>query len=546
MAQVPKHIIDVHTHVFNARYLPIKGITSPYIGSLLAGSLATIMNGITKSSFQETEEADWAVREYLRPLVAEQKAVDYAEVLWLLIEEQVKKRAVRQANIFRSVNHVDWELKSITELESDSFMMALGDMSSSYIKIYPDKARSVDINMHADIIRAIKGNMPVSKSLFGLKASVIGALKSIAEKLQKAHAFGDSAQDYLEFLYTLTKDEKSMFNKIRQEYRPNQPVHLFVHYMMDMKYGCNKPDDPYYTFFPQQCEYMMQLAASSEGALIGYSAFDPRRENWKEIADKSLRMGFLGFKFYPSMGFLPIGNKDSKGNIDEVIEGRVEDFFRYCIERNVPIVAHCTPKGFQAVKNSGIKAHPKHWEERLKQPGFENLKLNLGHAGGGEQSNAGITSKGWYAENTDQWKETDNFARIVFELCTTYPNVYCDVSYLLELYATGSKADSVRSNFERNLLAKLNTTNFSQKIMFGSDWNMAQIIDETDEYLDYYLKLFSRDEFSAFSDRFFWKNALDYLDLPTYLNRLDAIADRPEVIAYAKALRTRYELLRNS
>lgn len=540
MTQVPKHIIDVHTHVFNARYLPIKGITSPYIGSLLAGSLATIMNGITKSSFQETEEADWAVREYLNPLVEEQKAVDYAEVLWLLIEKQVTKRAIRQANIFKSVKNVDWEQKSITELESDSFMKALGDLSSSYIKTYPHKARSVTINMHTDIIAAIKRNMTVSKSLFGMKESVLGALKSIAEKLQKAQAFGDSAQDYLEFLYTLTKDEKSMFEKIRREYRPNQPVHLFVHYMMDMKYGCKKPDDPYYTFFPQQYEYMMQLAASSDGALIGYSAFDPRRENWKEIADKSLRMGFLGFKFYPSMGFLPIGNKD------KIIEGRVENFFRYCIERNVPVVAHCTPLGFQAVKGSGINAHPMHWAARLEQQDFENLKLNLGHAGGGEQSNAGITSKGWYAENNAQWEHPDNFAHIVFDLCTKYPNVYCDVSYLLELYATGSKSDSVRSNFERNLFAALNTPIFPQKIMFGSDWNMAQIIDETDEYLDYYIKLFAKVEFSAYSDRFFWKNALDYLDLPTYLSRLDAIADRPEVIAYAKALRSRYELIVNS
>jgi predicted TIM-barrel fold metal-dependent hydrolase len=537
MTQAPKHIIDVHTHVFNARYLPIKGITSPYIGNLLASSLATIMNGITKSSFQETEEADWAVREYIRPLVDEQKAVDYAEVLWLLIEKQVSKRAVRQTKMFRSVQHEDWERKSVAELESDSFMKALGVLSTAIDKGDLVKAGSFDTTMHADIIGAIKTELPVTKSLFNVKESVLAALRSIADKLQKANAFGDSTQDYLEFLYTLTKDEKSMFEKIRREYRSDQSVHLFVHYMMDMKYGCKKPDDPYYAFFPQQCEYMMQLAASAEGALIGYSAFDPRRENWREIADKSLRMGFLGFKFYPSMGFLPIGNKD------KVIESRVEDFFRYCIERNVPVVAHCTPKGFQAVKGSGIKAHPKHWADRLKQPGFGKLKLNLGHAGGGKQSNAGIKSMGWYAENQKQWDDPDNFARIVFELCTTYENVYCDVSYLLELYATGSKADSVRANFERNFLEKLNTANFSQKIMFGSDWNMAQIIDETDDYLDYYLKLFSRDEFAAFSDGFFWKNALSYLDLTTYLNRLDAIAERPEVLAYGKALRSRHEVL---
>jgi hypothetical protein len=76
---------------------------------------------------------------------------------------------------------------------------------------------------------------------------------------------------------------------------------------------------------------------------------------------------------------------------------------------------------------------------------------------------------------------------------------------------------------------------------------MPEIIDETDDYLDFYSKtLFSKKEFSAYKEKFFWKNALNYLDIPNYLNRLDATADRPEIIAYAKALRTKFELLISS
>jgi predicted TIM-barrel fold metal-dependent hydrolase len=394
--------------------------------------------------------------------------------------------------------------------------------------------------LYANIIGATKKNKPVSRAVAVTKKVVVGALKEIADILQKAQAFGDSTHDYLEFLYTLTRDEKSMFEKIKREYRSDQPMRFFVHYMMDMKYGCEEPDDPYYAFFPQQCEYMLQLAACSGGSLIGFSAFDPRRENWREIADKSLRMGFLGFKFYPSMGFLPIGNEAN-------IERRVEDFFLYCIEREIPVVAHCTPTGFQGIKGSGVKAHPKHWLARLETKGFENLRLNLGHAGGGEQHNAGIKSKGWYAENSDQWQDKDNFARIVTELCTTYPNVYGDISYLLELLKSNESSDGIQNHFENNFLTALGTKNFADKVMFGSDWNMPEIIDETDDYLDFYSKtLFSKKEFSAYKEKFFWKNALNYLDIPNYLNRLDAIADRPEIIAYAKALRTKFELLISS
>ena len=99
MPHMPKHIIDMHIHVFNARYLPLKGVTRQYIGDALASALATIMNSITKSSYQETEEDEWGVREYLRISASKQQPADYAEALWILVEGQIRKRAGRQRDL---------------------------------------------------------------------------------------------------------------------------------------------------------------------------------------------------------------------------------------------------------------------------------------------------------------------------------------------------------------------------------------------------------------------------------------------------------------
>ncbi len=538
MSNMPKNIIDMHIHVFNARYLPVKGATRQYIGDALAGALATIMNSITRSFFHETEEDDWAVCEYLQAREAERQPADYAEALWILVENQIRKRARRQKNMFSSMSRAKRERFASRELERDPLLNALEALFTAVGEKYPALAGAVDGRLRGKIVDDIFSVKPGALALLAAKKLFLSTLNAISDTLQKAQAFGDSVHDYLEFFYTMTRDEKSMLTKIRTEYRSDRPMRLFVHYMMDMKYGCEPVDDPYYSFFPQQCENMLQLAAASGGALLGFSAFHPRRSDWREIADKSLRMGFVGFKFYPSMGFLPIGNDDP------VVEKNVEDFLLYCIERNVPVVAHCTPCGFQAVKGSGVRADPRHWKKRLETPGFEKLRLNLCHAGGGEQTNmeAQVTSKGWYAGD-GEWEGDGNYARTVAELCGKYKNVYCDVSYLLELYEKGGAADSVRERFERNLERELFKNGFAKKIIFGSDWNMPQIIAETDAYLDYYLTLFSKPAFNQYRDDFFWKNALAFLDLEGYLKRLNDIAERPEVLAYAGAVRLKYELL---
>jgi predicted TIM-barrel fold metal-dependent hydrolase len=503
----PKHIIDIHSHVFNLRYIPIKGLARSKVSGPIGNAVAYLLNEMTQSSYPEVTYPE----KTLDSINKKESVGDHAEALWLLFSIKMleKTSQLEKTYDFSAIG------ETANAFENDEFIKSLTHIVGEYNEEHPDSSIACD-----DISTALMSSSDTEKDLKDffniLKKPIKWAFKKFARILDKAKVFGDDVSDMLEFLYAMTKDEKSMFHKLVREYG-NHDVALYVHYMMDMQYGCKGEIPPYYPFFPDQCEKMSCLASDSQSKLIGFSAFDPNRPNWSEIYDKSLSLGFIGFKFYPSMGFQPIGNEDPE------IEQRVSDFLLRCAKDNVPIVTHCTPNGFQFQDGDGLKAHPIHWKNRLEQNGYEHLKVSFCHSGGGNQTNQGLTSPGWYASNKDEWDETDNFAKIVVELCCNYENVYCDMSYLLKVYEQTAEGQNIQKTFEKIFLEQLQTKDFSGKVMFGSDWNMPNIIDENDSYLNYFIKLFSRDEFKQFKELFFWQNGLNFLDFPRYFERAESL-----------------------
>jgi len=206
-----------------------------------------------------------------------------------------------------------------------------------------------------------------------------------------------------------------------------------VHFMMDMQMayvgGRTTPrmvaSD--YDYADEQLQRMQDLARLQHPHVLGFAAFDPRREDWCKTAEKTLEMGFKGFKFYPAMGYLPVGNADA------VIEQRVLEFFSFCQSRKAPVFAHCTPVGFQTREKLGTNANPAHWRKLLQIPEFSTLALCLGHAGGGKALvEDGKYSDGWVATE-ETWESPTNYAYEVVKLCGDYPNVYCELRHIVEL-----------------------------------------------------------------------------------------------------------------
>ncbi|MFC7205555.1 hypothetical protein ACFQOZ_00690 [Comamonas endophytica] len=53
-----------------------------------------------------------------------------------------------------------------------------------------------------------------------------------------------------------------------------------------------------------------------------------------------------------------------------------------------------------------------------------------------------------------------------------------------------------------------------EKMAYGSDWHMPDVITRTRRYLDLFLEWMNQPEYAPYREAFFWKNAYRYLRLP--------------------------------
>ena len=89
--------------------------------------------------------------------------------------------------------------------------------------------------------------------------------------------------------------------------------------------------------------------------------------------------------------------------------------------------------------------------------------------------------------------DADNFARIVADLCATYPNVYCELGYITELLDDPTARELLVANIERaRAEAERPPHDFLDKVAYGSDWHMPSMVDNTARYLDVFVDIMNR------------------------------------------------------
>ncbi len=223
--------------------------------------------------------------------------------------------------------------------------------------------------------------------------------------------------------------------------------------------------------------------------IFPFLAVDPRRENMANIILENVGEGkaFHGIKLYAPNGYSPTDPNlcdDSQGFING------KSLYSYCIENNIPIMAHCSNAGFANfvsnlevwgdihtgdensndteyinktsinfdynLLNGGMKAavkeranilnHPAIWRKALEK--HNNLKICLAHFGG-----ASIV-----------WRNK------IADLIKDFPNVYTDLSCM-------QKVDKLE-NIRDTLLIKPKIAN---RLMYGSDFYFNMLDDITFE-----------------------------------------------------------------
>jgi hypothetical protein len=505
----PVRILDLHTHLFNARYVPLASIIANAMGkdeSQLANHVARLLEALTGSSYPEPKPL-------MAPKFQDEAALDEyrIEQIWNITNHE----------LLAAIGSLDSMNMGVTALKGESLAApTFGLLRSSELMSIIDDLSKVDYaaegwagTLPATYVSVVLYESLDAPLLFGdfidwAKGVVKKALR-VVTLLMDPTAWGE-AENYLEFFLTMLKSEEAMLAKVFSGYGQHLPPLQIAHYMMDMQMAYVGHKTPYYPFHPVQVSRMQALQRMNPARVFGFSAFDPRRDDWLTRAEDSLSKGFIGFKFYPAMGYKPTGNNSD-------IQARIDAFFDFCVARDAAIFVHCTPQGFQTRHKQGRYAHPKYWKEVLANNRWNTLRLCLGHAGGGRMQNGDLKSPGWMAESDTEWKDPDNFARIVADLCVTYPNVYCEIGYITELFED-EKLEIFVANIERARKAA-NESNcpyeLLDKMAYGSDWHMPHMVDNTRKYFNIFLKIMNLDTYRSHIDRFFWQNAYQLLRLPS-------------------------------
>lgn len=448
----PVATADVHVHLFNANFLPLDGIFAKWVSGTIAGAAAAIL----LSRVDECpDDASLAAAGTGDPL-AEIEDIPPDDLLMRLYEQT-------DASTFRS-NDVEQGLQSVTPEDMGRLSSAPNDATRKTI------ARDGFVEM--------------------FNKTAEGAREVFPER-----------GGFFQWVTLMTWCERKIWRAVTTAY---PDVQLFIAHMMDME-NYYTPSTPKYDWPDEQLRRMRALMRAADGKLLTFTAFDPKRDNWRSILEQSLAHGCAGAKFYPPNGYPPFDVTTNS------IPPRTAEFFRFCIAEDLPIFTHTTTHGFEAMRGFGQRyANPALWRRVLEQSEFRNLRLCFGHAGG---------EKGWFPESdTASAPVPPPFSAEVVALCREFPNVYCEMAYLSPILKPAGQ-----ERFQRALRKAMQGTGaypIAKKIMYGSDWHMIHKVRDHRAYLPSFRAALGAPEWNDLRADFFLGNAVRWLNLGGYLKRL--------------------------
>lgn len=482
-------MIDIHTHLFNLKYLPVQGIitrfTKGIVPDIIAGPIANALIRHTRSDFDIA----------FAPL-----SINTLHEKIYGVKHEIKAKPIFELNATDTIDSIvsNFSADEIQVQELQNALIAFYSITNEEDKKEEFSLLFKNMNNHELISLNTHDFLSFGNALKKM-------LNWIVSKIEEG-------PNFIRWAYVMQHSESDLFNMLKKDV---PDMKYYVHHMMDVDFYFNsKPS--YFDFQTKQIENMQALNNEYKDKLIGFVAFDPSKANCLDIVKDAIEnKGFKGVKFYPPMGYRAAGNEEDKKPIDKINEA----LFRYCIQNDIPIFSHCNNSGFQANTYSGYNSNPLYWQLVLVKEEFKKLRLNLAHGGGtrGWFSNVSATDQVKlneiddiidYSDQQDNWNMS--YAKIVYKLCLAYENVYCDAAYLDEI-----SNPKLLENFTHRLinLFKIEPS-FAQKIIFGTDWHMLFREGENASFFIGYDKLFEpAGPLGAHRDNFFENNALRYLKM---------------------------------
>lgn len=450
-------IIDVHTHTFNSRYLPLRGVLHgkrdafPPLSWLLSDNCAT---ALAQAIAEKTELSSSAT-------------------------QSPKSRTL-----------------ATTKIRSD---FQTGPLCNVFLNLLDKAVRNGAWNPKYTSTEQLAR---IDEVAVAMNPAEVIAVTTAARMMGMEEAVESSEKNgakiaIVRFFWMLTQNDADMPRIFREMHGPrNGPRITMVSHMMDLAPVYDqKPDGTdLIDFEREQIPRMQRFSKNSDGRLSYFVAYNPYRDSWQGgepgdalriVKEAVTRHGATGVKIYPPSGYRAAGNAIEKrpttfftdapgkqwdaryGQLDPAapsqdLDRKIESLLLWCIKNDIPVFTHCGHGEFEARKGYGIlHANPKWWKAFLEShpaPGGGpcKLRLCLGHAGGEEFWTGVGDHQDWGAE--------------VMELCTNYPNVYCEVStgaFLSDPSMRARFVDHVGQAFRRSATSPYP---LSKKLLYGTDW----------------------------------------------------------------------------
>jgi predicted TIM-barrel fold metal-dependent hydrolase len=366
-----------------------------------------------------------------------------------------------------------------------------------------------DLRAYVDKEESLRGLVPVKHDDSGEVTAVAGLLQmtnvfghSERGPAGEALTAGASLKGYVALVKLLRLKRSAIVDKLKGTY----PADLFVHHMMDM--GKAYKDTPADSFTTQLGIFADLDALPEKGHTIRFVAYDPfrGREESKKLVETAWNTGAAGIKFYPPSGYSPAENDIGRPPrwinrirkwersrwldvYGETTKEQLDDTVAYMLKwaafAGVPVFAHTDIDTVQPEPDYWKKADPFKWELLLNKEdtdgqSWANLRLCFAHGGGDSfwASKPTETEEARLAGD-DAADAAWRFGAKIVELCRTHPNVYLELGCLQSVMsASGRELVVTRLVHELKKEPKL-----AKKIMYGTDWHMLYKSEQHREYL---------------------------------------------------------------
>lgn len=281
---------------------------------------------------------------------------------------------------------------------------------------------------------------------------------------------------------------------------------------------------------------MEQIAIATGGRVHAFVPFDPLREvafrNGKTaqsslalVRDAVVSHGCIGVKMYPPMGFAASGNADldvwrAKPWLPDIVNGSdfgrqldaaLADLYRWCIEEQVPIMAHTNFSNGAAPELAEL-ATARHWKpvfDAIDTNAGKKLRVNFGHFGDTSLVEDGTT-------RSDAFMALMHVAPL-----QSGALAFADASYFSDVL---DHADGLRAVLKTLYLSpsQQQPRLLGKRLMYGSDWEMSLPELGVDRYLTAFETVFAKLQadlakldpaWNSLEDDFFGRNAAVYLGL---------------------------------